>query len=92
MPFSSVIFLGGFLRLPFYYLPPQYTSIELMWYFINNIDTLFFLLTITFATLYTTGFGKKQLMYKLSVYCFVVSMIFLFITFLQMIVGLPYRF
>ncbi len=92
MPFSSVIFLGGFLRLPFYHLPPQYTSIELIWYFINNIDTLFFLLTITFATLFISGFGDKNIMFKLSVYFFIASSCFLFIRFLQMLVGMPYRY
>ena len=92
LPFSSTIFFGGFLRLLFYNLPHLYTSIELIWYFINNIDTLFFLLTITFATLFISGFGDKNIMFKLSVYFFLASNCFLFIRFLQMLVGMPYRY
>ncbi len=91
-PFSNFMFFGYYFSSPFYHLPPNPTAIELVLYFINRADTLFFLLTITLATLYTTGFGKKELLYKFSIYCFVVSMIFLSITSLQMLVGLPYRY
>jgi len=87
-----MMFFGSFFRLPFYNLPPQFTSIEFVWYLINRADIFFFLLTITFATLFTAGFGKKELLYKLSIYFFIGSMGFLFITFLQMLFGFPYRY
>lgn len=91
-PFDTVFFFGRFFSLPFYHLPPQYTAIEWVWYFINRADILLFLLTITFATLFMSGFGKRELLYKLSIYFFILSMGFLFITFLQMLFGAPYRY
>jgi len=91
-PFPLFRFFGGFFSLPFYNLPPQYTQIELVWYFINRADVLFFLLTITFATLFMSGFGKKELFYRLTIYLFILSMGFFFITFLQMLFGFPYRY
>ena len=90
LPYFGYLFFGA-LRLPFYNLPPHYTAIEVAWYVVNRADTLTFLLTITFAVLYTTGFGKRELWYKLSLYLFTVSMILFIITFLQTLVGFPYR-
>jgi hypothetical protein len=91
-PFSGFLFIGSLFSLPFYHLPPNYTLIEFVWYVINHADLPLFLLTITFATLFMSGFGRKELLYRLSIYSFALSMAFLFITFLQMLFGLPYRY
>jgi len=88
-PFFSFPFL---FPLPFYHLPRQFTPVELLWFLVNRIDVPLFVLTITIATLYTTGFGRKRLLYKLSIYFFILSMIFFFITFAQMLIGAPYRY
>jgi len=48
----------------------------------SRIDALFFLATITVATLYTTGFGKKELMYRLAIYLFIFSMGLFFLSFI----------
>ena len=83
---------GGFLyNLPVYYLPHYATAIELLWYFVNRLHILTFLLTITFTALHHSNIGRKQLFYKLSVYLFIVSMTSCFITFAQMLISLPYR-
>ena len=88
----GLLFFSGLLyNLPVYNIPPNYTAIELIWYFINRLYTLTFLLTITFTALYHSNIGQKQLFYKLSVYLFIVSMASFFITFAQMLIGLPYR-
>ena len=92
-PTPLTLFFGGFLGgLPIYHLPPRYTAIELVWYFVNRVHILSFILTITFAALYNSNLGRKQLFYKLSVYPFIVSMISIFIAFAQMLIGLPYRY
>ncbi len=91
-PRGMNLIFGGFLyNLPVYNLPPNYTTIELTWYFINRLHILTFLLTITFTALHHSNIGRKQLFYKLSVYLFIVSMTSLFITVAQTLIGLPYR-
>jgi len=96
MPSSSSFFFGSFgslFRLPFYNLPPQsFTPIEYVWYIMNSVDVLFFLLTIIFATLFTTGFGYRNLMFKLSIYFFILACSFFFLRFAQTLIGMPYRF
>lgn len=87
-----IFFFGLGLRLQFYHLPRQFTPIELLWYLVNRLDAPLFVLTITVATLYTTGFGREELLYKLSIYLFILSMMFFFITFAQMLIGAPYRY
>jgi hypothetical protein len=81
-----------FFPLPSYHLPRQFTPVELLWFLVNRLDVPLFVLTITIATLYTTGFGRKRLLYKLSIYLFILSMIFFFITFAQMLIGGSYRY
>jgi uncharacterized membrane protein len=91
-PTTGTLFFSGFLGGLVYYLPPRYTAIELAWYFVNRLHILTFILTITFATLHQSNIGRKKLLYKLSVYLFIASMISIFITFAQMLIGLPYRY
>jgi hypothetical protein len=87
------LFFGGYLAgLPIYNLPPYYTAIELVWYLVNRLYLLTFILTITFATLHQTNIGRKKLLYKLTTYLFIASMMSFFITFAQMLIGLPYRY
>jgi len=91
-PAPLTTFFGSFLLgLPVYQLPPSYTAIELAWYYINRLHILAFILTITFAALHQANMGRKQLLYRLSVYLFIISMTSFFITFAQMLIGLPYR-
>ncbi len=90
--FPFFYFFGfGFLS-QFYYLSRPFTSVGPLWFLVNRLDALFFVLTITVATLYTTGFGRKRLFYKLSIYLFILSMLFFFMKFAQMLVGGFYRY
>ena len=91
-PTPPTLFFGGYLGGLVYYLPPHYTAIELAWYFINRVHILTFILTVAFATLHQSNIGRKKLLYNLSVYLFIVSMISVFIAFAQMLIGLPYRY
>ena len=93
-PTPVTLFFGGVLRggLVVYHLPPHFTAIELVWYFVNRVHILSFILTVAFATLHQSNIGRKKLFYKLSVYLFIASMISVFIAFAQMLIGLPYRY
>lgn len=52
----------------------QYTTSRDVWYYLNRIDILLFLATITTGALSGARFGKGDLMYKLTLYLFIVSM------------------
>jgi len=67
-------FWGSMFYLPYY--PPREPSIlEIVSFYMNRIDILFLITTITTSALATTGFEKEELMFKVSVYLFVISMI-----------------
>jgi hypothetical protein len=61
------------------YYPPRDPSIfEIASFYMNRVDILFLIATIATCTLATTGFEKEELMFKVSVYLFVISMILFF--------------
>lgn len=92
-PSPVTLFFGAFPgAFPAYNLPPRYTAIELIWYFVNRVHILTFILTITFATLYHANIQGKQVLYRLSIYMFIVSMTSFFIAIAQTLIGLPYRY
>jgi len=62
---------------------------DLIWYYINRVDVLLFIVTITTATLSTTSFGKKELTYKLTLYFFLISMGLFFLSFMRLLFTLP---
>ena len=61
-----------------------------IWYVISRLDALFFVATITTATLFTVNFGKKEITYKLSVYFFLISMAIFFLVIARSFFSNPY--
>jgi len=61
------LFFGGY-----YY--PRRDILETFLYYVNRIDILFFVATVATATLSTTGFGQKDMMFRVSVYLYIISM------------------
>jgi len=66
-----------------YFTQRPWTIIDHIAWWIYRINALFFIATITTATLATTGFGKKDMMYRVALYLFTISMILLFIGIVQ---------
>lgn len=86
---SASTFVGSISYYPYY--PPREPSIlDVVAFYINRIDILFFIATITTATLATTGFRKKDLMYKASIYLFIISMILLIASILKWLFTYPW--
>jgi hypothetical protein len=85
-------FLGVTLYQPYYYLYParEPTALDVIAFYLNRIDILLYIATITTVTLATTGFGKKDLMYKVSIYLFTSSMILLFASVLKLLFTYPW--
>jgi len=67
-------FWGSMFYSP-YYPPREPSTSEIVSFYMNRIDILFLIATITTSALATTGFEKEELMFKVSVYLFVISMI-----------------
>jgi len=53
---------------------PRRDILETFLYYVNRIDILFFVATVATATLSTTGFGQKDMMFRVSVYLYIISM------------------
>lgn len=85
-------FFGAVLFQPYYYMYPSREPdiLDVVMFFVNRIDILFFLATIATATLSTTGFGKKELMYKASIYLFIISMTLFFVSVLKYLFTFPW--
>ncbi len=62
---------GPAILLGVYY---QYPRSRDFWFYVNRLDTLLFLATVTTGALFGAGFGKKELTYKLTLYFFIMSM------------------
>ena len=81
------IFTAGLLTIMEYPTPSYYRSnwsvLENLLFYVHRLDILCFVATITAATLYTTGFEKKDLMFKVSMYLFQISMILFTVTLLK---------
>jgi len=74
----------------FYSYPPREPSVlEMITFYINRIDILLFIVTIATSTLYTTGFRKKDLMFKISIYLFIISMALFLISILKWLFTYP---
>jgi len=84
--------MGVTLFQPYYYLYQQreITILDVVAFYVNRIDILFFIASVTVATLATTGFGKKDLMYKASIYLFTISMILFFVSVLKWLFTIPW--
>jgi len=90
MFFLSTWLIPSLLYIGSYYYPERERSIwDTFWYIINRVDILLFIATITIGALFTTGFGKKELMYKITTYSFIISMGLLFLIFLRWLFSLP---
>lgn len=91
---SLILLLAStwFGAVSFYpYYPRREPSIlDVVAFYINRIDILFFVATITTATLSTTGFGKKELMFKISIYLFIISMALFFVSILKWLFTYPW--
>jgi len=88
--FFVTAWIGPSLVYVPYYPPREPTVEEFIWFYINRTNVLLFVATITSATLFTAGFWRKELMYKLSILLFTVSMGLLFITFLKSLFVYPW--
>ena len=58
------------------------TILDTISYWVTRIGTLFFVATVTTAALSTAGF-RKDMLYKVSIYLFIASMILVFVTVLS---------
>jgi hypothetical protein len=88
MFFLSVWLVPSLLYIP-YYPPSTRTAWDTFWYYVNRVDVLLFIATITTAALFTAGYGKNTLMHRLTVSFFLVSMALLFLTFLRPLLTPP---
>ena len=73
----------------FYSYPPRDPSaLEMIVFVINRSGILLFIVTIGTSTLYTTGF-RKDLMFKMSIYLFIISMTLFLISILKWLFTYP---
>jgi len=73
----SLVFLFASTWLGPYFFGGYYTRRDILdtfLYYVNRIDILLFVATVATATLSTTGFGQKDMMFRVSVYLYVISM------------------
>jgi len=84
---SLVLFFFSVWLAPSIYLGGYYpsTSSRDAWYYLNRLDILFFIATLTVSSLFTSGFGKREVMYKLTVYIFMISMGVFFLSFSRLL-------
>jgi hypothetical protein len=79
----------GMIIYPSYpYRQPD--ALEVVSFYLNRIDVLCFIATMTIATLATTGFGSKALLSRISVYLFLISMALFFISVLKLLLTPPW--
>jgi hypothetical protein len=82
-----LIFSAGLLSILEYPTPSGYrinwSALENALFYLHRINILFFVATITTATLYTTGSIKKDLVFIVTESLFLTSMILFFVTLLK---------
>ena len=78
----AVTWYGGMIFSGAYQYGRAWTAFDHVAYWTSRIATLFFIATITTATLSSTGF-KKGLLTRVSIYLFISSMILLFVNVLS---------
>lgn len=74
--YGPTVFLG-----PYYQY--QYPLPKDVWYYVNRLDTLLLLATVVTGALFVANFGKKELIYRLTVYLFIISMGLSFLSLLR---------
>jgi len=84
----SLILFFAFEGAFFYFQPRSYVLFS-FWWFVDFINLLFIILTVTFSTLNKVGFGDRELTYELTVYSFIISMGLIFASSLRL---LPFGF
>lgn len=81
--------LVGAVSFYSYYPPREPSGLEMVAFYINRIDILLFIVTIATSTLYTAGFKNKELMFKTSIYLFIISMALFLISILKWLFTYP---
>jgi len=85
---SLILFFA--LEGVFYYFPYSHFYVLFnFWWFVDFINLLFIILTVTFATLNKVGFLDKELTYQMTVSSFIISMALIFVSNLRL---LPFGF
>jgi hypothetical protein len=84
--FTGVIIYPSAYSYP--YREPD--ALEVVSFYLNRIDVLCFIATMTIATLATTGFGSKALLSRISVYLFLISMALFFVSVLKLLLTPPW--
>lgn len=74
----------------YYYPPREPDALEVVSFYLNRIDILCFIATMTIATLATTGFGSKALLSRIAVYLFLISMALFFVSVLKLLLTPPW--
>ncbi len=76
-----VTWLGPYFWGGYYYPMSELEKVVSRFlFYINRIDTVFFVATLAAASLFSSGFGNKVLMLKISAYLFIMSMTLFSIT------------
>jgi len=83
-------FTGAIISPSYYYPPRQPDALEVVSFYLNRIDILCFIATMTIATLATTGFGSKALLSRIAVYLFLISMALFFVSVLKVLLTPPW--
>jgi len=90
IPVSTMM---GTLMYPYYsyyYSARQPDALEALSFYINRVDILFFIATMTIAALSTTGFGSKALLSRLAIYLFLISMALFSVSVLRLLFTPPW--
>jgi len=85
-----MFFVSALLSPSLFFFGGYGTRNDGIWFIIGRLDALFFVATITTATLFSVNFGKKELTYKLSVYFFLISMGIFFLVIVRSFFAYPY--
>jgi len=89
IPVSTM--MGTLIYPQYYYYPTrQPDAVEALSFYLNRIDILFFIATMTIAALATTGFGSKALLSRLTIYLFLVSMALFSVSVLKLLFTPPW--
>lgn len=87
--FFASLFASVLIYVPHVYPPRAVSPLDAIMFYINRIDTLLFIATITTAAIHIAGFGRKETTYRLSLILFIISMALFFVTFLKWLFAYP---
>lgn len=68
----------------------QPDALSALSFYLNRIDILFFIATMTIAALATTGFGNKAMFSRVAIYLFLISMGLFFVSVLKIVFTPPW--